>query len=182
MRIIVGCLATAGVLLITSRAIFGADGASWKAEREAGLRALEQGRFSESERYNRKALDALGTDSPEAAICLHNLAITYAAEGRYAEAADSYRKALQIWEKASGYEASAAVAQGNLGTTLHMLGRYAEAEAIELRSLAALERLLGSEHRDTATALNNLGDNYTVQGRYADAETSYRRGAAIREK
>src|SRR5258708_8582965 len=129
MRIMIGCLATASVLLITSRAIVGGDGAGSKAEREAGLRAFEQGRFSESERYNRKALDALGTDSPEAAICLHNLAITSAAEGRYAEAADSYRKALQIWENASGYEASIALPQENLAPPLHFLWPYSQPEA-----------------------------------------------------
>src|SRR5258707_14118091 len=177
MRIIVGCLATVSVLLITSRAIFGADDPSWKAERQAGLRAFEQGRYSEAEKFNLKALHALETDSPETAICLHNLALAYTAEGRYSDAADSYRKALQIWEKASGYEASTAVAQGNLVTTLYLLGRYSEAEAIELRSLATLERLLGPEHRDTATALNNLADIHTAQGRYADAEISYRRAA-----
>src|SRR5260370_2271733 len=182
MQTISGCVATASVLLITPQTIFGGDGAGWKSEREAGLRAFEQGKFSESEKYNRKALDALETDSPEAAVCLHNLAAMYSEEGRDAEVADSYRKALQIWEKAPGYEASNAVAQGNLGTTLFLLGRYSEAGAIQLRSLATIERLLGPEHRDTAAALNNLGDIYTAQARYADAETSYRRAAAIREK
>src|SRR5258706_3578051 len=171
MRVIVGRVATVSVLLITSRGIFGSGGAVCKVERDAGLRAFEQGRFSESEEYTRRALGALEADSTEAAICLHNLAAAYTAEGRFAEAADSYRKALQIWEKVPGYEASTAVAQGNFGTTLYLLGRYSEAEVIELRSLTTLERLLGPDHRDTATALNNLGDTYTAQGRYADAES-----------
>jgi tetratricopeptide (TPR) repeat protein len=185
MRTIFGYAATAAVSLITSCAIFGGDVAGWNFESTEGLRAFQQGRFNDAEKYTRKALETLGSsrsESPEAAICLHNLGSTYSAEGRYAEAAESYRQALRIWEKASGYEASTAIAQGNLGTALQLLGRYSEAEALELHSLETLKRLLGPEHPDTAAAYNNLGDIYTAQGRYAEAETSFRKAAAIREK
>src|SRR5258706_452085 len=133
MRSIFGYAATAFVLLITSRATFGSDGAGWKSDRAEGLRAFEQGRFSDAEKYTRKALGTLGlslSDTPDAAICLHNLGATYTAVGRYSEAADSYRQALRIWEKTSGYEASTAIGQGNLGATLQLLGRYTEAETL----------------------------------------------------
>jgi CHAT domain-containing protein len=45
-----------------------------------------------------------------------------------------------------------------------------------------LEKALGPEHPDVATALNNLAGLYRAQGRYAEAEPAYKRSLAIREK
>jgi tetratricopeptide (TPR) repeat protein len=42
------------------------------------------------------------------------------------------------------------------------------------RSLAILEKALGPDHPNVATALNNLALLYKNQGRYADAEPLYK--------
>ena len=61
-------------------------------------------------------------------------------------------------------------------------GLYAKAETIYLRSLAIREKMLGTDHPDTATSLNNLAVVYDNQGRYEKAESHYLRALAITER
>jgi tetratricopeptide (TPR) repeat protein len=65
---------------------------------------------------------------------------------------------------------------------LYNQGRYSEAIPLAQRTLAIVEKALGPDHPNVATALNNLADLYRAQGRYADAETLYKRSLAMREK
>jgi tetratricopeptide (TPR) repeat protein len=65
---------------------------------------------------------------------------------------------------------------------LYNQGRYSEAIPLAQRTLAIVEKALGPDHPNVATALNNLADLYRAQGRYPDAETLYKRSLAIREK
>ena len=61
-------------------------------------------------------------------------------------------------------------------------GKYAEAIPLQQRVLAILEKVLGPDDANVATALKNLAILYRVQGRYADAEPLFKRSLAIREK
>ena len=61
-------------------------------------------------------------------------------------------------------------------------GRYADAEPLYKRTLSILEKALGPDHPDVATALSNLAELYQDQGRYADAEPLFKRSLSIHEK
>jgi tetratricopeptide (TPR) repeat protein len=50
------------------------------------------------------------------------------------------------------------------------------------RALAVMEKALGPDHPDTATALNNLAELLEDKGDHAGAERLLRRALAIREK
>ena len=117
------------------------------------------------------------------AASLHNLALVYQEQGRYAEAEPLFKRALAIYEKALGPEhPDVATILNNLAFVYRAQGRYAEAEPLFVRALAIYEKALGPEHPNVATSLNNLAFVYRAQGRYADAEPLYKRALAISEK
>ena len=57
--------------------------------------------------------------------------------------------------------------------------RLAEAEPLYRRALAILEKSLGSDHPNVATALNNLALLLQATNRLAEAEPLYRRALEI---
>lgn len=69
-----------------------------------------------------------------------------------------------------------------LGTAAYQGGDLKTATETFEESLYVLERHLGKEHADVATALNNLGLLYYSQGNVEAAEPLYRRALAIDEK
>lgn len=69
-----------------------------------------------------------------------------------------------------------------LGTAAYQGGDLKIATETFEESLYVLERHLGKEHADVATALNNLGLLYYSQGNLEAAEPLYRRALAIDEK
>src|SRR5437879_11900022 len=92
----------------------------------------------------------LGPDQPEVATSLHNLAVVYHDERKYAEAEPLYKRALGIWEKAGGMEnPEAAATLNSLGELYRTQGKYAEAEPLHKRALAirSEERRVGKERR-----------------------------------
>ncbi|CAM9716699.1 unnamed protein product [Ectocarpus sp. 4 AP-2014] len=54
-------------------------------------------------------------------------------------------------------------------------GKYAEAEALNERSQAMRENVLGPEHPDVAISLNNRARMLASQGKYSEAEALYER-------
>jgi tetratricopeptide (TPR) repeat protein len=68
------------------------------------------------------------------------------------------------------------------GYYLYKRAQYEEAERLFQRALAIRERVLGSEHTDTAASLNNLAELYDDLGKYEEAEPLYQRALAIRER
>jgi tetratricopeptide (TPR) repeat protein len=68
------------------------------------------------------------------------------------------------------------------GYYLRVSAQYEQAEPLLQRALAIRERVLGSEHHDTATSLNNLALLYWNQGKFEQAEPLYQRSLAIRER
>ena len=66
-----------------------------------------------------------------------------------------------------------------IGVYFNFQGRYKEAEPLYQRALEIYERVLGSDHPDTATTLSNLADLYDCQGRYEKAESLYQRALEI---
>ncbi|MEA5544236.1 tetratricopeptide repeat protein, partial [Limnoraphis robusta CCNP1324] len=126
---------------------------------------------------------ALGSEHPDVARSLNNLASLYSSQGRYTEAEPLYRRSLAILEKALGTEhPDVANSLNNLANLYESQGRFNEAEPLYQRSLAILEKVLGTEHPDVATSLNSLASLYRSQGRYDEAEPLLQRSLAIYEK
>ena len=102
--------------------------------------------------------------------------------GRYEEAETTYRKALEILDKAlAGQHPDRAAALAGIGAAQMRLGRHAEAEEILKESLALRERLLRPNHPGLAEPLTRLAELYVRTGRAAEAEAVARRAVEIRE-
>jgi CHAT domain-containing protein/tetratricopeptide (TPR) repeat protein len=132
----------------------------------------------EAQRYEAEVKAQFGINHPNYATSLNALAVLYKNQARYADAEPLYKRALAIYEKASGpNHPSVAVALNNLALLHETQGRYADAEPLFKRALAIHEKEGGP-----ATVLGNLAMLYEEQGRYADAEPLEKRALAIREK
>jgi len=137
-----------------------------------------------------------GSDQPDVANVLNNLAAVYyeqadygksdalagraaaimdglfAQEGLVADTdADTLALCQRIRARALGQQCAARRAQG----------RYAQAEPPVLRALELIEQHFGAASEDAAASLNDLGVLYKYWGRYAQAETVYRRAHGILE-
>ncbi|MCW6036772.1 tetratricopeptide repeat protein [Spirulina subsalsa FACHB-351] len=116
----------------------------------------------------------LGTQHPDVANSLNNLAFLYEAQGRYSEAEPLYLQALESRKRLWGTEhPDVATSLNNLAGLYSSQGRYSEAESLYLQALEIRKHLLGEEHPTVATSLNNLAFLYTSQGRYSEAEPLY---------
>jgi CHAT domain-containing protein/tetratricopeptide (TPR) repeat protein len=132
----------------------------------------------EAQRYEAEVKAQFGINHPNYATSLNALAVLYKNQARYADAEPLNKRALAIYEKASGpNHPSVAVALNNLALLHETQGRYADAEPLFKRALAIHEKEGGP-----ATVLGNLAMLYEEQGRYADAEPLEKRALAIREK
>lgn len=101
------------------------------------------------------------------------------AQMAYGAAAESYRAALDALPL--GDDARRAEYLNKLGTAAYQANDMDTAAAAFEEALAVLERHLGAEHPDVATALNNLALLQYTRGRYQDAEPLYQRALAIDE-
>jgi serine/threonine-protein kinase len=114
--------------------------------------------------------------------------------GRPADAEDSYRKGIALFEGlvhdhpgVADYRGDLAAAWNNLADLQRKLGRPAEAMTSWERALAAF-RVLARDHPDAnryrealARATHNLATVQAEVGRHAEALVSYRRAAELRE-
>jgi tetratricopeptide (TPR) repeat protein len=124
----------------------------------------------------------LGSDHPDIATSLNNLAYLYQLQGRYSEAEPLYVRSLQIREGQLGANhPNTAQSLNNLAELYRAMGRYSEAEPLLVRSIHITEQQLGADHPDTALSLNNLAALYESQGRYNQAQPLYVRSLHIRE-
>lgn len=158
---------------------------------ERARAALDKGELAETI----ECLDSVGAIDGEAGTEIRREAdqrLTAAAVARVA-AADlwlaqmNHPEAVLLYRKAA--ETTPEVRRDLLAEHLNKLGTAAyqggdlkiATETFE-ESLYVLERHLGKEHADVATALNNLGLLYYSQGNLEAAEPLYRRALAIDEK
>jgi len=109
----------------------------------------------------------------------HLIGLIHYAQGRYAEALESYQKALTIRERI-GDQQGIADCYNNIGIIHADQGRYAEALEAYQKALAIHERI--GDQQGIAICYNNIGNIYKAQGRYAEALEAYQKALAIRER
>lgn len=125
----------------------------------------------------------LGSDHPDIAVFLDNLAMLYRYQAIYAKSEPLFIRALAIREKELGPN------HPDIGRTLNSLallysdqGQYAKAETLFQRSLVISENTLGPKHPSTAASLNNLALLYFYLGHYSKAALLSQRALNIAEK
>ena len=105
-----------------------------------------------------------GSDGPDVATILNNLANLYYSQRQYAAAEPLYKRSLAIQEKILGPEnPQVATVLNNLAVFYKVQGRFAEAEPLYKGALTIQEKALGPDHPDVAMSLNNLAGLYNTQ-------------------
>ena len=149
------------------------------------LTLYELGRYEEARDAAREAISRLQDSGSSMEGRLVNvLGMAEVDLGFLKEAETSFRRALEISEKALGPDhPDVATGLNNLAALYHAQGRYAEVESLCQRALGMREKALGPDHPDVAQSLNNLAGVYDTQGgRYAEAEPLHQRALGIWEK
>jgi tetratricopeptide (TPR) repeat protein len=143
-------------------------------------------RHAEAEPLFRRALAideaSYGTEHPELATGLNNLAELLKSTNRLSDAEPLYRRAVAIAEGSCGTEhPNVAISLTNLAELPHATNRLSEAEMLNRRALAIFEASYGPEHPHVAIGLNNLAALLQEANRLSEAEPLYRRALAIGE-
>ena len=142
---------------------------------ELGLLYKTKAQHAQAEPLLRRALavgeQSHGTDHPNVAIRLNNLAQLLQATNRLAEAEPLIRRALVIDENSFGTDhPNVARDLNNLATLLQATNRLTEAEPLMRRSLRIRTISWGAHHPSTANGLVNLGRLLLDLGRKPEAE------------
>ena len=139
-------------------------------ENNLGELYRHMGDYERAEPFLQKAV-SLAANTPAAAFSLNNLALVQKAIGKYAEAEQSYKKAIDIYQslgKTNHPDYTNPI--NNLGELYRTMGRLQEAvyafeEVIEVR-----KKTLGTDHPNYANAVNNLALVEFSLGMYTEAE------------
>ena len=96
-------------------------------------------------------------------------------QGRYPEAEELHRSALDIFKKLHEGKSHPLIAQSQsaLASVLIDQGRYEEALALYESSLAIRKEVYGSEDQRVASSLNNLGQLLKAMGRLPEAKVYF---------
>jgi tetratricopeptide (TPR) repeat protein len=119
----------------------------------------------EAQKLEAGAKARLGVAHPDYGSALYNLGLVYAAQGKYAQAEEAYKHALEIKEKVFGAEhPKVAWTLNNLAIVYVAQGKHAEAEVLYKRALAIRQKELGANHPDLAMILGNVALVFYEQG------------------
>ncbi len=139
-----------------------------------------KGDYAEAAQLLREALEIesrKGTDTPEYAIALHNLASDLIDLGDLAGAEQKLRETLAIRRKVLGNDHPMLFyTLNNLGYVLLEKGDWQAAEPFLQESLALNLRTNGEKHPSMASSLNNWGRVLHAKGDYTQAEVYFRKG------
>jgi tetratricopeptide (TPR) repeat protein len=124
--------------------------------------------------------DQLGPGDPKVAEVIERLGALSFNRGKYGEAEEHFRKALDIDVRALGERNIAtSYIMGDVGAALREQHRCNEAQTIVERSLTIYRDLLPPNSPLMATRLNNLARIYLCERRYADARQALQTSLAI---
>ncbi|KAF8534369.1 hypothetical protein BDD12DRAFT_896064 [Trichophaea hybrida] len=100
-----------------------------------------------------------------------DLASIYRGQGRWKEAEDIEKKAIDMCMKELGAENPVTLNRiGNLAVTLAKQGRWKEAEMLQAQIMETNKKVLGQDHPDTLVSMGNLAETFWRQGRLKEAE------------
>jgi tetratricopeptide (TPR) repeat protein len=127
---------------------------------------------------------AEGSDHPDVAQLLNNLAAIYEDRCEYGAAEECYQRSVGIMEKANDFGDAKIIklrlqSWQNLGRMHQTQGHYDLAETVLERALALSEQTFGSHSPEVAETLNQLGMLYKYAGRFPEAGQLYQRALAI---
>lgn len=113
----------------------------------------------------------MGPEHPNTLAFMNDLALTYAAQGRYAEAEKLFNQILQTRRRVlpAGHSRTLQTLS-DLAEMYQKQGKYALAETDAAQVLAGRRNSLGSEHPDTMNAAADLALAYLSQGKFAESE------------
>ena len=158
--ILLTCLATFALSVPPQVPSTAVSAERWKAENDAGSRALEQGRSPEAIRSFQTAIaeaEKLGWADQRLAGSIYGVAQAYLLQGDTASGERLFQRSLGILENALGRDdPNVAVFLYNVATVYRLRGNYAEAIPPARRSLAILEKAYGPEHQNVGIGLNYL--------------------------
>ena len=111
-----------------------------------------------------------GPDHADTLTAANNLANSYAALGRQAEALKLRQETLALRKAKLGPDHPDTLkSMNNLATSFDALGRHADALKLREETLALRKAKLGSDDPETLASMNNLAISYTVLGRHPEA-------------
>ncbi len=147
---------------------------------------LYKAQYQYAEPLLRRALSideaGFGSEHPNVARDLNNLAQLLKATNRLDEAEPLMRRALSIDEASFGAEhPDVAIELNNLAQLLQATNQLDEAEPLMRRALSIDEASFGAEHSDVANDLNNLAQLLKATNRLDEAELLMRRALSIDE-
>ena len=119
-------------------------------------------------------------DSMDTAATYNNIAMVHHKQGKYQEALEYSKKALQVQLKATEENHPVvATIYNNMGITLFSKGKYDEALEYYHKSLNIRLKVLEENHQDFVQSYSNLGLLYAKCGNYKDAEAHLKKALAI---
>ncbi len=125
----------------------------------------------------------LGSEHPDYAWSLNNLATLYMDMRKYENAEPIFLETKAIREKVLGKEhLDYAGTLNNLANLYAQMGKYLKAEPFYIEAIAIKERLLGSDNLNYASNLSNLASLYLKMLNYDKAEKIYLTTRNIQEK
>lgn len=153
------------------------ESTSWSAAMVA-LARRNIGEWMQAETLELNILDTrrttLGAEHPDTLTAKSNLASTYGAQGRLAEAEALKAEVLEVRSRSPGSRGETSVAltsMTNLAATYWNQGLHSEAEDLEVHVLSARRAALGPQHPDTIMSLANLASTYWSLERWEEAST-----------
>jgi tetratricopeptide (TPR) repeat protein len=102
--------------------------------------------------------------------------------GKFNDAWQNYKEAVDLGEKMQQHDARLSVALGELGRITSGLKRYDEADVLFHRQLKVVEALSGPQAPELAESLQNLGMNEVRRKEYASAQNYLTRALELSQK
>ena len=160
--------------------------ATWEKLNEQGLRAVQEKRPLDAQRYLGLALTEARKskrNDRQLATTLNNLGLLRLQQKKYPDAVRLFKNAVEIFKQIYGVNnLDYAFVMQNLATAYWYQNDFDGAEPWLKRSLTVYEKAATSAPHELATALQKSGDFYYQQARSAEAEPMYQRALAIFEK